>query len=232
MDEDKPFSVYKHTSPNGKVYIGITKMIPEKRWLGGHGYRYNSEFYAAIKEFGWENIRHEIIATNLSVAEACSIESQLIREYDSCNPEKGYNHSDGGGYKYVHYSDSGIKDQLLQLKIQIDPASSQPILEMCKGLYEMKQKKLYRSFGFGTFEEYCEKRIGITRRQGQKYAAISLLSENEKLIYRFDKIGIEKLYILANLDEEQRTQIIDAVDIENISVKQLQAKIDGLNNNI
>lgn len=27
------YSVYKHTSPSGKVYIGITKQKPVKRWL-------------------------------------------------------------------------------------------------------------------------------------------------------------------------------------------------------
>lgn len=31
------YSVYKHTAPNGKVYIGITGKDPEKRWLNGGG---------------------------------------------------------------------------------------------------------------------------------------------------------------------------------------------------
>lgn len=26
------YSVYKHTAPNGKIYIGITSMKPENRW--------------------------------------------------------------------------------------------------------------------------------------------------------------------------------------------------------
>ena len=28
------FTVYKHTSPNGKVYIGITMQNPIRRWNG------------------------------------------------------------------------------------------------------------------------------------------------------------------------------------------------------
>ena len=32
------WTVYKHTFPDGKVYIGITGMKPEKRWSDGHGY--------------------------------------------------------------------------------------------------------------------------------------------------------------------------------------------------
>lgn len=30
--------VYKHTFPNGKVYIGITGQEPYKRWKYGNGY--------------------------------------------------------------------------------------------------------------------------------------------------------------------------------------------------
>lgn len=29
------YSVYKHTFPNGKVYIGMTGQEPEKRWANG-----------------------------------------------------------------------------------------------------------------------------------------------------------------------------------------------------
>ena len=33
------YTVYKHISPSGKVYIGITKRKPEYRWNKGKGYR-------------------------------------------------------------------------------------------------------------------------------------------------------------------------------------------------
>ena len=39
------FCVYKHTCPNGKVYIGITCQNPIKRWKGGSGYKNNKHFY-------------------------------------------------------------------------------------------------------------------------------------------------------------------------------------------
>lgn len=32
------YTVYKHTFPNGKIYIGITKQAPSKRWRNGTGY--------------------------------------------------------------------------------------------------------------------------------------------------------------------------------------------------
>lgn len=33
------YCVYKHTSPSGKVYIGITNQKPTRRWREGEGYR-------------------------------------------------------------------------------------------------------------------------------------------------------------------------------------------------
>ena len=111
-------------------------------------------------------------------------------------------------------------------------AAAQSMWEVCKGLAEMKDKKLYKALEFNTFEEYCEQKIGITRRQGQKYAAIASLPENEKLTSRFDQIGVEKLYLLTKIDEEQREQIVETVDVESSTVKQLKAEIDKLKGDV
>ena len=62
--------VYKHTSPSGKVYIGITKQKPEKRWGNGKNYAQNEYFFAAILKYGWGNFTHEIIADGLTREEA------------------------------------------------------------------------------------------------------------------------------------------------------------------
>ena len=111
-------------------------------------------------------------------------------------------------------------------------AAAQSMWEVCKGLAEMKDKKLYKALDFQTFEEYCEQKIGITRRQGQKYAAIASLPENGKLTSRFDQIGVEKLYLLTKIDEEQREQIVETVDVESATVKQLKAEIDKLKGDV
>lgn len=55
--------VYKHTSPSGKSYIGVTtKEKPEKRWSKGRGYLTHRKFNNAIQKYGWENFTHEILA--------------------------------------------------------------------------------------------------------------------------------------------------------------------------
>lgn len=112
------YTVYKHTSPSGKVYIGITARPVSRRWHGGSAYRNNAHFYAAIKKYGWDNFRHDILAQGLSYEEACSMERRLIAEQGSTDPKKGYNLSPGGdkttlGYKFSPESRERISKALV-----------------------------------------------------------------------------------------------------------------------
>lgn len=93
---ERNYSVYMHTTPSGKVYIGITRRDPKVRWRNGTGYSGSKYFDRAIKKYGWENIKHEVLMTGLTKEEACNAEKELILKYDSTNIEKGYNRTFGG----------------------------------------------------------------------------------------------------------------------------------------
>lgn len=95
MNEEAKYCIYKHTTPNGKVYIGQTCREPNIRWANGYGYRHQM-FYNAIQKYGWDKIIHEILFEGLSKEEADQKEIELIAYYDSTNPEKGYNIAFGG----------------------------------------------------------------------------------------------------------------------------------------
>lgn len=92
----REYCVYKHTSPSGKVYIGITGQQPEARWQGGLGYRRNEYFFRAIMKYGWDNFRHEILHEGLSKGEACAAEVALIATHRSNEKAYGYNITAGG----------------------------------------------------------------------------------------------------------------------------------------
>ena len=83
--------VYRHTCPNGKVYIGITNCKPEVRWQSGYGYKNNGRFFKDILHYGWSNIKHEILADNLTKEEAIEMESAQITIHNSLLPQYGYN---------------------------------------------------------------------------------------------------------------------------------------------
>jgi len=72
------YSVYEHLLPNGLVYIGVTKKLPERRWRKGKGYSNQPQFYELIKTFGWENIEHKIIQVFDNRHDAWTLEKELI----------------------------------------------------------------------------------------------------------------------------------------------------------
>ena len=103
----KNFILYKHTFPNGKVYIGITsKETAELRWRGGRGYQTQTLLANAIKEFGWENIQHEILYKNIPEEEISALEQAVIKEYKANCRDYGYNILEGGLDGYVRVGQS------------------------------------------------------------------------------------------------------------------------------
>lgn len=104
------YCVYKHTSPSGKCYIGITSMNPpEKRWQNGHGYRSHKYFNNAIQKYGWNNFIHEILFDSLSKEDAEKKEIELISELKSADRNYGYNISLGGSSVGKHSEETKRK---------------------------------------------------------------------------------------------------------------------------
>lgn len=97
------YSVYRHTTPSGKVYIGITEQPVEARWRNGKGYANNNYFSSAIEKYGWEHITHEVLYTGLTKDEAEERERSLIKESKSTDRNFGYNILDGGNISNVRW---------------------------------------------------------------------------------------------------------------------------------
>ena len=118
-DNRTDWKVYSHTNKiNGKVYVGIScREDLNDRWQSGEGYKRPrgqgialSHFYNAIQRYGWDSFDHRIIATNLTLEQASKLEQELIKEYDSTDPEKGYNVAKGGkGSKGAKHKDATKK---------------------------------------------------------------------------------------------------------------------------
>lgn len=87
------YSVYRHISPSGKIYIGITGGDVNVRWMRGYGKQ--TIFGKAIKKYGWDNFKHETLFSNLSKDKAELFEIKLIFFYKKIL-SKSYNDANGG----------------------------------------------------------------------------------------------------------------------------------------
>lgn len=91
----RDYSLYRHTFPNGKMYIGITKKTPIcRRWQNGKGYCQQPKMAHAIAKYGWVNVRHDILLIDLTEQEAKFWEQFYIRQFNTV--ENGYNITFGG----------------------------------------------------------------------------------------------------------------------------------------
>lgn len=110
MKIENKWNLYRHITPSGKVYIGITSQKPEYRWNNGNGYLHSrkTKFKSSILKYGWDNIKHEVLFTNLNEDAAKRLEVELIRHYK--NLGISLNHTDGGeGVKGMTPWNKGIK---------------------------------------------------------------------------------------------------------------------------
>lgn len=119
----------------------------------------------------------------------------------------------------------------LDQQIKITAANMvQNYIDLCGMLYEMSNKKLYKELGYQTFEDYSKTELGITKQQGHKYLKIGKEFSDEKVksTLLFENLGTEKLYLLAKLDEPEREEIQQNVNLEETSVRELKAEIAKL----
>lgn len=93
--------IYKITNIiNNKIYVGQTKNSPERRWTehkrdykGGNTYLYN-----AMKKYGIDNFKFEVVETNVSAEELNNREIYWIEKLNSFSDYgKGYNLTKSGG---------------------------------------------------------------------------------------------------------------------------------------
>lgn len=99
VEGNKNYTVYMHIFPNNKKYIGITSRDVSMRWMNGKGYKSSNFVRKAIDKYGWANVKHEILFSNLTKEQAEQKEVELIAFYKTNNKSFGYNIQNGGNSK-------------------------------------------------------------------------------------------------------------------------------------
>jgi group I intron endonuclease len=93
------YMVYKiKNTIDGKVYIGATKMSLKKRMFHHKhkGKKGITPLYLAIKEYGFENFKPEVVGQYSTEKEMHENEIKFIAEFKSAYRDFGYNISTGG----------------------------------------------------------------------------------------------------------------------------------------
>ena len=99
--------------------------------------------------------------------------------------------------------------------------------DMCAGLKEMRDGKLYKELGYQNFEDYCGTEFNMTAGNARRYISIieNIPEENRAPVHGF---GMKKLYLLSTLSEAEQAEITAENDVESMTVKQLEAQVKKL----
>ena len=107
-------------------------------------------------------------------------------------------------------------------------AAQMSLYEVCKGLKEMRDGKLYKELGYQNFEEYCETEVGIKRVQAYRYISVAEKFGSDFVYPGIQKLGIKKLYLLSTLSENEREELTERLGLENTTTRELKSEIDQL----
>lgn len=200
--ESRNYCVYVHTSPSGKMYVGQTGKTPEERW-GKDGYRYLSKrkngeythpaFARAILKYGWDNIDHEIVASNLTKNEADNFEKLLIEKLNTMSANGGYNCKEGGvggsfseeTLKRMSESHKGIKQSEETKRKRAEKLRGENNYNYGKHLPEDTRKKISETLKGNVVSESTKKKLSDSMRG--KYLGVK--SSCAKKIVQYDMQG-------------------------------------------
>lgn len=206
--EKENWKVYIHIIPKeiseynyNKYYVGITKQNPKARWEKGNGYKKGysksgTPFYNAIQKYGWDNIKHIVVAKDLTQEDACFIEQELIKILKShIRDGYGYNATLGGqastGFKHSQLTKNILskKSKERQKKYSIHP--------LCISIYQ-----------FSDLGEFIKKYSSYKEAADSGYQGIYSCLNNENLyaygyIWRKEKdiLNINNIIIPINLPD-------------------------------
>ena len=99
--------------------------------------------------------------------------------------------------------------------------------EMCSGLKEMRDGKLYKELGYQNFEDYCGTEFNMSRRNAYRYISVIENCSKEN-VTSMSHFGATKLYLLSTLSESEQEKITVENDVESMTVKELEKEIRQL----
>jgi group I intron endonuclease len=227
--EEKIYCIYKHTTPSGKAYIGLTKNFKERCYQHKHKRGYNAcpALSAAIDKYGWDNIKHEILISNLTLDQANRYEEFYIKEYDTLFPN-GYNIREGGyQYKITEETKAKISKTLTGRKTDPEvvakmteykrlPEQRKLAAEKQTGKKQSEETKLKKSIALKGKKHSEETRVRMSEAQKGKVVTQDTI---DKQVFNQNKIRFIKeneIYIENKISEMGDDLIIVGKELQNL----------------
>lgn len=119
-----------------------------------------------------------------------------------------------------------VKDRAVKVDSEIQFWANQlntAVYQIGKNLAIMKDEKLYEQLGYETFEDYCFEKYELKHSQAAKYLAV-YNKLGETYLAEHSEAGIQKLYMLSQLSEEDRENVEGSP--EDLTVNELKAEIE------
>ena len=182
------YTVYMHENKtNHKKYIGITSQTPEERWRKGDNYKSCHAIRRAFEKYGWDGFDHIILYQGLTKEEACEIEKQLIVDYDTRNPEHGYNICvGGGGTSGCVFSDETLKKMSIRMSGENNPFYGKHMTP------EHKEKLRLINLGSKHTEEHKRKiSASLKGRPVSERTRLATIERNKRSVVRDDGVVFE-----------------------------------------
>lgn len=101
------------------------------------------------------------------------------------------------------------------------------IVEIGRCLKEINDRKLYEYLGFNGLAEYAEASVGLKERAAYNYITAYETYGTEGL-NKYGSLGITKLVALAQLNDEDRTDMLESGKAEKLSTRKLKDEIKEL----
>lgn len=122
------------------------------------------------------------------------------------------------------YQQAQAVHQDLMIQEQV---AAQSLTQIAIDLKEIRDRRLYAELGYSDFAEYCENATKTGKRQA--YNLISLV-EQYKIddLSRLAYLGSTKLIALKSLGKDEREELIESGEAEEMSVRELKEKIKEL----
>ena len=202
ISEKKHWIIYMYTFPNDKRYIGKTSTSLKDRQGGSNwaGYGHCTVLMRAVKKYGIENIKQEILFEDEMTDEYSSrLEQMCILLFKTnCrrfkNPQYGYNTTDGGegtiGHRHTEESRRKMSESKIGKKTGKDHPNAKPVycIELGRVFVSAVEAERYTGISKQTISLCCLGKNKSTRGGATGFDELHWLFEKDRSVELIGRI--------------------------------------------